>query len=93
MANKANTFSANGDIHDTPAFDRKQAHSNEINALKLLQETTTTSNQSMRAQMDVLGTGTFGKLGTVAELEDLRVDNQALRVEVRQLRDQLKQVM
>jgi len=43
--------------------------------------------------MDVLGTGTFGKIGTVAELEELRVDNQALRTEVRQLRDQLKQVM
>ena len=43
--------------------------------------------------MDVLGTGTFGKIGTVAELEELRVDNQALRSEVRQLRDQLKQVM
>ena len=43
--------------------------------------------------MDVLGTGTFGKIGTVAELEELRVDNQALRSEVLQLRDQLKQVM
>ena len=45
---KANLVSANSDIHDTPAFDRKQAHSNDINAIKILQETTT-SNQSMRA--------------------------------------------
>jgi len=34
--------------------------------------------------MDVMGTGTFGKLNeTVAELEDLRIDNQSLRVEVK----------
>jgi hypothetical protein len=37
--------------------------------------------------MDVMGTGTFGKLGTVAEIEDLRVDNQSLRGEVKQLRE------
>jgi hypothetical protein len=37
--------------------------------------------------MDVMGTGTFGKLGSVAEIEDLRVDNQSLRVEVKQLRE------
>lgn len=43
--------------------------------------------------MDVMGTGTFGKLGSVAELEDLRIDNQSLRVEVKQLREQIKQVM
>ena len=37
--------------------------------------------------MDVLGTGTFGKIGTVAELEDIRLENQTLRGEVRSLRD------
>lgn len=37
--------------------------------------------------MDVLGTGTFGKIGTVAELEDIRLENQTLRSEVRSLRD------
>lgn len=37
--------------------------------------------------MDVLGTGTFGKIGSVAELEDIRLENQSLRVEVRSLRD------
>ena len=47
----------------------------------------------MRAQMDVMGTGTFGKLGSVADIEEIKLDNQALRSEVRQLRDQLKQVM
>jgi hypothetical protein len=36
---------------------------------------TTTSSQSMRAQMDIVGTGTFGKLGSAVEIEDLRVDN------------------
>jgi len=37
--------------------------------------------------MDVLGTGTFGKIGSVAELEDIRLENQSLRCEVRSLRD------
>ena len=46
VGNKVSSISGN-DIHDTPAFDRKQ-HSNEMNNLKLLQDTTT-SNQSMRA--------------------------------------------
>jgi len=29
-------MNSNSDIHDTPAFDRKQAHGNDVNALKLL---------------------------------------------------------
>ena len=37
----------------------------------------------MRAQMDVMGTGTFGKLGSVADIEEIKLDSQALRSEVR----------
>jgi hypothetical protein len=39
--------------------------------------------------MDV-GTGTFGKLGQAVEIDEIKVENQNLRNEVRQLRDQLK---
>jgi len=36
--------------------------------------------------MDV-GTGTFGKLGQAVEIDEIKADNQNLRIEVRQIRD------
>jgi len=36
----------------------------------------------MRAQTDI-GTGTFGKIGTVVEVEDLKQENKSLRADLR----------
>lgn len=36
----------------------------------------------MRAQTDI-GTGTFGKLGTIEELEDLKLENKSLKTDIR----------
>lgn len=46
----------------------------------------------MRAPADI-GTGTFGKIGAISEVEDLKSENKSLRQDLRQLRDQLKSVI
>lgn len=67
------------ETHDTPVFDRKQQ-----------QELLVDNN--LKSHTDI-GTGTFGKLGQITELDDLRQDNQNLRQELHMLKDQLKSVI
>jgi hypothetical protein len=37
--------------------------------------------------MDILGTGTFGKIGSAAEIEDLKVENAYLRNDLREIKE------
>ncbi len=63
------------DLHDTPAFDRK----NDRILIQPIQDTTFAS-QSMRGNNQIeIGTGTFGKLEGLDELEELKAENLQLR--------------